>query len=59
MMFLFPILIIGIGYYLLKEGKINLESKNNNSASNRLDERYINGEIDEETYKKMKKTIQS
>lgn len=50
-------LIIGfIIYHLIKDRGVSLINSDNNAES-RLKERYVNGEIDEETYVRMKKTI--
>ena len=50
-------LIIGgvVVYFLVKGRKINLSGSSD--AEEALKRRYVNGEIDEETYLKMKETI--
>lgn len=56
-MMLIPIILIaGLFYILTKDDKINI-SKDHKDPQARLKERYIRGEIDEETYYKMKSVI--
>lgn len=56
-MMIFGWLIIGfIIYHLLKDRGTSFINTDNNAEA-RLKERYVNGEIDEETYLRMKKTI--
>lgn len=51
------VLILVVVYYMFKDDeKINF-STNQNNPEQKLKERYINGEIDEETYLKMKSVI--
>lgn len=57
MMFLFWI-IIGFGiYYLYTNRDENSRSGSQQSAEDKLKERYVNGEIDTETYQHMLKTL--
>ena len=52
------ILLIGLGvvvYFLVKEKKIDIGGKS--EAEETLKRRYVSGEIDEETYLKMKEII--
>jgi putative membrane protein len=56
MMFLFPI-AIGLIIYFFFYKKDGIKFPNSNSSKEKLKEKYINGEIDEETYLKMKKII--
>ncbi len=57
MMFLFWI-IIGFGiYYLYTNRDQSTRSNNRQSAEDKLKERYVNGEIDTETYQHMIKTL--
>lgn len=52
-------LIIGFGvYYLLKNNTSNsLNNRCKNNSEELLKQRYVNGEIDEETYKRMWKLL--
>ena len=57
MMFLFWI-IIGFGiYYLYTHRDESTGSGSQQSAEDKLKERYVNGEIDTETYQHMLKTL--
>ncbi len=52
------LLLIGAGiviYFVVKDKKIDLGGKN--EAEEVLKRRYVNGEIDEETYLRMKENI--
>lgn len=50
------IIAVGVGiYFLVKNKKIDISGKN--EAEETLKKRFINGEIDEETYLKMKETL--
>lgn len=53
------LLVIGILVYIvMKDGKgFNFEKHSENSSIETLKLRYVNGEIDEETYTKMLKII--
>ena len=55
-MFIPIILIAGVFYILTKDDRINT-TKSSKDPQNRLKERFIRGEIDEETYYKMKSVI--
>jgi len=56
-MFFVIVLILVVVYYMFKDdNKINFNTHQNNPEQ-KLKERYINGEIDEETYLKMKSVI--
>jgi len=52
-------LIIGFGiYYLIKDSKkLNLTSEKNEDPIEILKLRYVNGEIDDETYTRMLKAL--
>ncbi len=52
-------LIIGYGiYYILKNNEmINIKSNKGDKSEELLKQRYVSGEIDEETYIKMMKVI--
>ncbi|WP_312652111.1 hypothetical protein [Proteiniclasticum sp.] len=56
MMFIPIVLIAGLFYILTKDNKVNL-TKDSKDPQNRLKERFIRGEIDEQTYYKMKSVI--
>lgn len=57
MMFLFWI-IIGFGiYYLYTNREQSVQSDNRPSAEDQLKERYVNGEIDTETYRHILKAL--
>lgn len=58
-MFIGLLIILGIAAYFLfyNKGNYNIQFPNRKSAEEILKERYVNGEIDEETYKKMKEII--
>ncbi len=52
------IIVIGVGiaaYFLIKNKKIDISGKS--EAEETLKRRYVSGEIDEETYLKMKENI--
>ncbi len=55
-MFLPIILVVGAYYIFTKDNNMNF-SKEIKDPKNRLKERFIKGEIDEETYYKMKAVI--
>ena len=51
------VLVLAVFYFMFKDDhKINFNS-NQNNPEQKLKERYINGDIDEETYLKMKSVI--
>lgn len=57
-MMILLLILVGIGFYFLffnKNSAIKLTGTVN--AEERLKERFVNGEIDEETYRRMKKTL--
>ncbi len=57
MMFLFWI-IIGFGiYYLYTNREQSVQADNRPSAEDQLKERYVNGEIDTETYRHILKAL--
>ena len=57
MIILWVLLVVGI-YYVLKSNDIIDFDRNSQSDPEKvLKERYVNGEIDEETYSKMRKTL--
>jgi putative membrane protein len=58
-MFIGLILLLGVGAYFLffNKGNSKIKFPNSKSAEETLKERFVNGEIDEETYKKMKETL--
>lgn len=61
MMILWVIVIGFVVYYVLKGDKSGIVVQKNDKASAMevLDNRYAKGEIDEETYKKMKENLKS
>jgi uncharacterized membrane protein len=56
-MMILPILVIGLVLYYVFKGSRNLSNFNNNDPAEILKARYVNGEIDEQTYLEMKETI--
>jgi putative membrane protein len=58
-MFIGFILLIGVGAYFLFFNKSNskIQFPNSKSAEETLKERFVNGEIDEETFKKMREIL--
>jgi len=58
-MMIFGLILIGLViYYFIKNGELNLsKSSNGKTPEDILKERYVNGEIDEATFNKMKMTI--
>ena len=58
-MFIGLIVIVGIVIYFLynNKGNSSIQFPNRKSAEETLKERFVNGEIDEETFKKMKDTL--
>lgn len=56
-MMLVPILLVVLVYYLLTSDKKSISIKGESTAESILKERYVNGEIDEETYRKMRSVI--
>lgn len=55
-MYIFLILVIVALYFVFRD-KGNLTVGSFGSAKAKLDERYANGEIDDETYLKMKRNL--
>lgn len=56
-MMLVPILLVVLVYYLLTSDKKSISIKSEDNAEIILKERYVNGEIDEETFRKMRAVI--
>ena len=58
-MMIFGWLLIGFGiYYFMNNGKLEkVKCNNSKMPEDVLKERFVNGEIDEATYNKMKMTI--
>lgn len=58
-MLIFFLILLGIGAYFLFYNKsvTAIKIPNRKSAEEILDERFVNGEIDEEAYKKMKSAL--
>ncbi len=58
-MFLGIILIGAIIYFLMNPSNNFMSQSKEDDALRILKERYVRGEIDEETYQKMKRTLES
>lgn len=57
-MFIFPIVIAIVAYYMISNRRIHHPMMmRNNEALEKLKIRYVSGEIDDETYIKMKTTL--
>jgi putative membrane protein len=57
-MFLFPVLLAILIYYLISHNKMRSPIRmQGNQSLEKLKTRFVNGEIDEETYIKMKETL--
>lgn len=56
-MMIIPIAVIGLVVYYLFKGSGNLPNLNKNNPNELLKERFVNGEIDEQTYLQMKETL--
>jgi putative membrane protein len=56
-MFVFPILLIVLVYFLFNNNQINYRTLQERNPEDILKKRYVNGEIDEDTYLKMSKVI--
>ena len=56
-MMLVPILLVVLVYYLLTSDKKRISINSQDNAESILKERYVNGEIDEETFRKMRSVI--
>lgn len=52
-------LLVGVAVYFLffNNGSTKIQFPNRKSAAEILRERFVNGEIDEETFKRMKETL--
>lgn len=60
MMLLVPILLLVGGYFLFRQTDSNRSSQAKTSnAEEILKQRFVSGEIDEDTYKRMLKTIRT
>lgn len=57
MILIWVALIFGIYYLFVNKGTANIRFNGNKDPEEVLKERYVNGEIDEEAYKRMKETI--
>ncbi|MFA9376630.1 MAG: hypothetical protein ACERKZ_07740 [Lachnotalea sp.] len=57
MIFTWVFLVLGIYYFIYYNQPIKVRCNNLTKAEDILIERYVNGEIDEVTFKKMKMTI--
>lgn len=57
MMFIW-IILIGVAVYYFSQNKEFGNMNNKSDALDKLKERYVNGEIDEEEYKRMKKNLE-
>lgn len=57
MIFLWILLGIGIYYLIIEKNGKNLIDSKKEDAKEALDLRYVKGEIDDESYEKMKKLI--
>ena len=58
-MYLLFIVLIGLGIYFLFKDRTDLNFNRRKSAFDIIDERFANGDIDEETYRKMKATLKN
>lgn len=56
-MFVWPLLLLVIGYFLITGDGNNFFTPKKDQAQELLKERFVNGEIDEETYKRMKAVL--
>lgn len=56
-MFIFIVIFLVLIYYIMNE-KSNIKLSESDKSLERLKERYISGEIDEETYLRMKKVLE-
>ena len=60
MMIIFWVLLgVGIYYVLKGNGKIDIGKSGQSDAEAVLKQRYVNGEIDDETYSQMLKTLRN
>jgi len=58
MMFFGWILIAVVVYYMFANNNGSVPRMNSKSPKEVLDERFVNGEIDEETYTRMKRVLE-
>lgn len=56
-MMLIPVVVIGIVLYYMLKGTGNIPSVNKPDVNELLKERFVKGEIDEQTYLQMKETL--
>lgn len=56
-MIVLPLLILVVVYFLITGDKNKLFTQKEDEAEKLLKERFVNGEIDEETYKRMKAVL--
>lgn len=56
-MMLLPIVVIGLVLYYVFRGTGNLPNFTKSDPNELLKERFVNGEIDEQTYLQMKETL--
>ena len=56
-MFIFPVLLIIVVYLMLNKDQSFHQRIYKKSPEDKLKERYVNGEIDEEMYLRMSRTI--
>ena len=56
-MMIIPIVVIGLVLYYGFKGSGNLPNFTKNDPNEMLKERFVNGEIDEQTYLQMKETL--
>lgn len=56
-MIVLPLLVLVVVYFLITGDKNKLFTQKEDEAENLLKERFVNGEIDEETYKRMKSVL--
>ena len=59
MLILLILLIVGVYFFTKRSGSGHMHGENGSVAEVILQKRYINGEIDDETYFRMLKTIRS
>ncbi|MDD3417770.1 MAG: SHOCT domain-containing protein [Lachnospiraceae bacterium] len=57
MFVLWILVIVAVYYFFKKRNSIDYGRKNESDAQEILKKRYVNGDIDEETYLRMKKEI--
>ncbi|MFT8391714.1 MAG: SHOCT domain-containing protein [Sporolactobacillus sp.] len=59
MLILIVLLLIGGYYFLHQKGSIKFSQAKTSNAEEILKQRFVSGEIDEDTYNRMLKTIRS